>query len=134
MERVLVTGAGGFIGTHLTKRLASLSQEVIAIDVRQCPPQLKFDRINYQRVDIRNNEQIKVLLEGIKTVYHLASVHLEVHSSEKEFEDVNVRAVKDLVTACAEAGVERFIHTSSVGIYGHVKKPPANEYFIMSNV
>jgi len=126
-EKVLVTGAGGFIGSHLTNRLASLGKEVIAIDVKPCPPQLKSEKIYYQLLDIRNYNHIKELLKDVKIVYHLASVHLEVHAGEEEFEDVNVRAVKDLVTASAEAGVQRFIHTSSVGIYGDVKNPPADE-------
>lgn len=127
MEKVLVTGAAGFIGAHLVNRLASLNNKVVAIDVRQRPPQLKSERIDYRKVDIRSNEQIKELLVGVKIVYHLASVHLEVHANEEKFADVNVRAVKDFVVACKEGGVQRFVHTSSVGIYGNIKDPPAKE-------
>jgi nucleoside-diphosphate-sugar epimerase len=126
-EKVLVTGAGGFIGSHLAGRLASLGNDVLAIDVRERPPRLKSERVNYQRIDIRNKARIKEFLENVKIVYHLASVHLEVRANEEQFEDVNIRAVKDLVVASAEAGVKRFIHTSSVGIYGDVKNPPATE-------
>jgi nucleoside-diphosphate-sugar epimerase len=63
----------------------------------------------------------------VQTVFHLASVHLDVRARPDEFEAVNVRAVDGLVTACAKAGVRRLVHTSSVGIYGHVAAPPARE-------
>jgi dihydroflavonol-4-reductase len=54
-------------------------------------------------------------------------MHLEVHAAEAVFEQVNVQAAAELVGLCAQAGVRRLVHTSSVGVYGHVEHPPANE-------
>jgi nucleoside-diphosphate-sugar epimerase len=54
-------------------------------------------------------------------------VHLDVGASYTEFEAVNVKAVPALVAACAGARVRRLVHVSSVGVYGHVEHPPADE-------
>ncbi len=124
---VLVTGAAGFIGSHLTKRLTSLGLNVRAIDVQANPPAMRGAGIDYHQVDLRETARLEELLDSVRTVYHLASVHLEVHAGEAEFEAVNVKAVADLVGACARRGVRRLVHTSSVGIFGHVATPPAGE-------
>jgi nucleoside-diphosphate-sugar epimerase len=126
-DPVLVTGAAGFIGSHLTRRLASLGAPVRAVDVQPGPPAPQGAGIDYHRIDLRETGRLEPLLDGVRTVYHLASVHLEVHAGEAEFEAVNVRAVADLVAACARRRVGRLIHTSSVGIFGHVARPPAGE-------
>lgn len=124
---VLVTGAAGFIGAHLCRRLATLGHPVRAVDVRSRPPELGTPGIDYHQVDVRDLPGRRELMRGIEIVFHLASVHLQVHAGEEEFNSVNVGAVEGLVAACAEEAVRRFIHTSSVGIYGHVCSPPARE-------
>lgn len=127
----LVTGAAGFIGSHLVRRLASDGGRVVAVDVRAESP---FSRdggspgeIRYERCDVRDAARLRGLLEGVNRVFHLASVHLEVGEDERVFREVNVAASRDLVDACVDAGVPGLIHTSSVGIYGDVKDPPAAE-------
>jgi dihydroflavonol-4-reductase len=117
-RRVLVTGAGGFIGSHLVQRLASLGLEVHALDLR---PQVKsaYSReVKAHQVDICNAAAVDLLLEGVDTVFHLASLHLEVGVGPAAFDAVNVDAAANLVTLAAERGVRRFVHTSSVGVYG----------------
>ena len=126
--RVVVTGGAGFIGSHLARHLHQRGHDVLAIDVRQSPPALFGARgPRYATVDIRDADMVSRALEGADVVFHLASVHLEVRASADAFAAVNVRAVEDLVEASARAGVRRFVHTSSVGIYGHVTQPPARE-------
>jgi nucleoside-diphosphate-sugar epimerase len=123
---VLVTGAAGFMGRHLTLHLAEGGRGVRAIDV-QSNVDFGHDRVRYSVRDIRDTDNLRVLLEGVEVVHHLASVHLDVHADEDVFDAVNVRAAEALVDACVGAGVRRLVHTSSVGIFGHVANPPAGE-------
>lgn len=115
---VLVTGAGGFIGAHLVQRLASLGMDVRALDLRPQVGSASGAEVRTHQVDICDRVTVAPLLEGVDTVFHLASLHLEVGADPSAFDAVNVHAAADLVTLAAERGVRRFVHTSSVGVYG----------------
>jgi nucleoside-diphosphate-sugar epimerase len=124
---VLVTGAGGFIGSHFVPYLASRGWRVRAIDVHAAPPGVVGPDIDYRVLDIRDAGSLAAALADVDCVFNLASVHLDVHASFKEFEAVNVKALGRLVELCSAAGVRRLVHVSSVGVYGHVISPPASE-------
>jgi nucleoside-diphosphate-sugar epimerase len=125
--KAFVTGAAGFLGAHLSRRLAREGHEVIALDIRPRPPALAVPGIKYLHEDLRASERWRDTLGGVDTVFHLASVHLQVNAAENEYREVNVNAAVSLADACHASGVRRFVHTSTVGIYGHVRNPPANE-------
>jgi len=126
-KRVMVTGAGGFIGRHLVRRLAAAGSSVLALDVQAESPFAGSEGVDYRTVDIRDDRAVLTLLRGVDTVFHLASMHLQVHAQEAAFQRVNVQASGILVNRAAEAGVRRLVHTSSVGVYGDVEDPPASE-------
>jgi dihydroflavonol-4-reductase len=115
---VVVTGARGFIGAHLVRRLAARGTEVRALDLRPAEGGPTAEHVRQHQVDLCDREAVAPLLEGVDTVFHLASLHLEVGADDAAFEAVNVRAAANLVTLAAERGVRRFVHTSSVGVYG----------------
>ncbi|MFQ5889858.1 MAG: NAD-dependent epimerase/dehydratase family protein [Gemmatimonadota bacterium] len=123
----VVTGAAGFIGRHLATQLAAAGYAVRAVDVKPRSEELERPAISYFRIDLREPGALGEILDGAHTVFHLASTHLEVGATVEEFEAVNVRATEALVELCAQTGVRRLVHTSSVGIYGHVADPPARE-------
>jgi dihydroflavonol-4-reductase len=127
VRRALVTGASGFIGAHCVRFLAGRNWRVRALDVHPAPNDFKSLEIEFTQADLRDSSTLTALLKGIDVVFHLASVHLDVGASFAEFEAVNVRAVAALVAACAAAKVRRLVHVSSVGVYGHVEHPPADE-------
>ena len=127
--KVLVTGAGGFIGSHLTEALLEAGRAVRALD-------LNLDRIQHLALtpdlqtltcDIRDEKAVEKALAGVGTVFHLAAAHLGASTPETEFQQVNVDAVKNLVSFANRAGVQRFVHCSSVGVFGRIENPPADE-------
>lgn len=124
---LLVTGAAGFIGRHLVLRLGEAGARVRALDVSTEPRGLDGGGVAYTQADVRDRSALQDAVAGVDTVFHLAAVHLDVHAGAEAFESVNVQAVRALVECCAEAGVRRLIHCSSVGVYGHVANPPAAE-------
>jgi nucleoside-diphosphate-sugar epimerase len=125
--RALVTGAAGFIGAHCVRYLAARGWRVRALDVHAAPPAFSKLDVEFSVQDLRDSARLASAVEGMDVVLHLASVHLDVGATDDEFEAVNVRAVTHLVEACAAARVRRLVHVSSVGVYGHVEHPPANE-------
>lgn len=125
-SRVLVTGAGGFIGSHLIRYLAARGWVVRAIDIHPAAGSLPGN-IEYRVCDIRDETALKQALDGVEYVFNLASVHLDVHASYEQFESVNVQALERVVELSALARVRRLVQVSSVGVYGHVESPPAKE-------
>jgi len=124
-KRVLVTGAAGFVGSHFAPYLAARGFKVRAIDVH--PPATSPDGVEFRVKDIRDGRGLAAALEGIDTVFNLASVHLDVHATAAQFESVNVRALEQLIALSAAARVRRVVQVSSVGVYGHIERPPATE-------
>jgi nucleoside-diphosphate-sugar epimerase len=127
--RVLITGAGGFIGSHLVDSQLERGNLVRAVD-------LHLDRLRHQagnpcleeiRGDITEKEIVQKLVEDIDVVYHLASAHLDVSLSDEHYYHVNVDGTLSLLEVARQAGVKRFVHCSSVGVIGDVKYPPADE-------
>jgi nucleoside-diphosphate-sugar epimerase len=124
--RALVTGAGGFIGSHLVRYLAARGWAVRAIDIHPAARSLPSN-IEYRVCDIRDEPALTRALEDVGYVFNLASVHLDVHATYEKFESVNVQALERVVELSARSGVRRLVHSSSVGVYGHVVAPPAKE-------
>jgi nucleoside-diphosphate-sugar epimerase len=127
--RALITGGGGFIGSHLVDSQLSQGHLVRTVD-------LHVERLAHARGhpnlevvvgDVTDPALVGRLVEGIDTVYHLASAHLDVSLSDDDYRRVNVDAAIGLLKAARAAGVSRVVHCSSTGVIGDVKKPPADE-------
>jgi nucleoside-diphosphate-sugar epimerase len=127
--RVLITGAGGFIGTHLVIDQLRRGREVTAVDlhVNQLKNLASHPRLKIFQCDFRDRSNLDPYLRGHEVCFHLASAHLEVGTTEDYYWGVNVSGTKEFIERSYSEGIDRFIHVSSVGVFGDVKNPPANE-------
>jgi nucleoside-diphosphate-sugar epimerase len=125
--RVLVTGGGGFIGCHLVESQLAQGHEVRAadLDLKALEPRSGHPRLERIKVDINDQDAVRALVDGVDVVYHLASVHLDVTRPDEVYRRVNVEGTANLVEAASAAGVRRFVHCSSAGVFGDRKVPPA---------
>ena len=129
MTHVLITGANGFIGSHLVDSQLAQGKRVRAVDLYDDylatldgTPGLEVTVADFTRPEIARQA-----VEGIDVVYHLASAHLDVSLPAERYHAVNVQGALELARVAHQAGVKRFIHCSSVGVFGNVRKPPADE-------
>ena len=125
----VVTGAGGFIGYRLANALAAEGHHVVGVDVHFPDPAGPAGPARFVPIvaDVRDRDAMRRALTGASVVFHLASAHLRVSLPESEYWDVNVHSLSGLLQLAQEAGVSRFVHTSSVGVYGHTGSTPASE-------
>lgn len=112
--KVLVTGAAGFVGTHLVRHLTEMGDDVIGID-----------RGHDDHVDITDAEAVTELIGRIRptAIYHLAG-WADVGGSWKapvESFRVNAEGTLNVLSAAATAGVERVLAVSSADVYGKVE-------------
>jgi nucleoside-diphosphate-sugar epimerase len=129
VTRVLITGAGGFIGSHLVADQLRRGREVTAVDLHtdRLQPLADNARLRIVTADFTDGAHIDSLLPGHEICFHLASAHLETGVDDSHFWRVNVDGTGDFVARCHRAGVGRFVHCSSVGVYGDIQNPPADE-------
>jgi nucleoside-diphosphate-sugar epimerase len=129
VARCVVTGAGGFIGYRLANALAADGFEVVGVDRHFPKPSGALGDVAFTSVigDFRDSSVMRRVLTGANVVFHLAAAHLQQAVPESEYWDVNVHSLPMLLEVCQEAGVTRFVHTSSVGVYGDVGSAPATE-------
>jgi nucleoside-diphosphate-sugar epimerase len=119
MRKILITGANGFIGSSLTEYLLNQNYSV-RVMVRR-PPSVLLN-VDYRIGDFTDNEFLKVSLEDIDCVIHLAGrAHFVVHNNSDQvslFRSANRDLTLELARNSVLAGVSRFIYMSSIGVNG----------------
>ena len=130
MNNVLVTGATGFTGMSLCKRLVANREKVIAF-VRSTSnvADLLALGVECRTVDIKDRDDVMKHFEYFDLVYHIAAAYRSEPAERDEFRLVNVEATRNLLDAAKKSGVRRFIHCSTVGVQGEIEEAPANEEY-----
>ena len=130
-DRVVVTGAAGFIGSAVTRALLRRGVDVVAL-VEPGASSSNLDSLEVERreVDITKATSLKGVFEGARFCFHLAARFGFWPTDPTSFYAVNVDGSRNVVRAAAEAGVERTVYTSTVatlGLWGTKSGRPSNE-------
>lgn len=139
MDKVLVTGAGGFIGSHLTEELVRQGEEVRAFirynsrDERGLLEDLPGEIQNQIEIvpgDLKDPDGVKKAIKGCTKIFHLGALIAIPYSYVHPFNFIqtNVIGTAHLLNACLEnSGVEKIIHTSTSEVYGTAQYIPIDE-------
>lgn len=137
-KKVLVTGAGGFIGSHLVERLVAEGAHVCAFvrynsrgdagQLRLAPREI-LQQVQIVAGDIRDPDAINKAVAGCQVVFHLGALISIPYSYQHPFEvaEVNVMGTLNVLMACNKLKVERLIHTSTSEVYGTALRVPIDE-------
>lgn len=137
-KRVLVTGADGFIGSHLVERLVAEGCKVKAFCYYNSfnswgwldsLDKEKLKNIEVFMGDVRDPNGVRTAIEGSQIVFHLAAliaIPFSYHSPDS-YVDTNVKGTLNVLQACREFGVERLIVTSTSEVYGTAMYVPIDE-------
>jgi nucleoside-diphosphate-sugar epimerase len=118
-RRVAVTGAGGFIGAAVCRRLVAEGAEVVGLDMDPAAEPVVTDSGGeFRLADVTDREALDGALEGVELVVHTAAYVREWGEME-EFVRVNVGGTANVLASADDAGIERVLHLSSVVTYGY---------------
>ncbi len=135
-KKILVTGADGFIGSHLVESLVELGADVRALscynsfnswgwlEAVNC-----LNQIEVVSGDIRDPHYCKEITRGIDVIFHLAALIAipYSYSAPDSYIDTNVKGTLNICQAALENGCKRLIHTSTSEVYGTAKYVPIDE-------
>jgi len=138
MQKLLVTGAGGFIGSHLTELLLEQGYDVKAFvhynslgsaGWLDTLPEEKKRNLEIFRGDIRDPHGVKTALQGCDAVFHLAALIAIPYSyhSPDSYVDTNIKGTLNVLQAARECGTERILVTSTSEVYGTAQYVPIDE-------
>lgn len=118
-DRVVVTGAAGFIGSAVTRALLDRGAKVVAVlepgADRENVASLDVERVD---VDLRDASGVRAAVDGARVVFHIAALYRFWWPDENDFYDVNVRGTLNVLDAARASACERVVYTSTVGTIG----------------
>ncbi len=136
--KVLVTGAGGFIASHLIERLVTEGADVrgfVRYNSRNDLGMLKwlapeiFSQVEVMQGDLRDNEAVRNAVRGADTTFHLGALIAIPYSyvNPREVIDVNIMGTLNVLMAARDFGTRRVVHTSTSEVYGTAQYVPIDE-------
>ncbi len=134
-QRVLVTGGAGFIGSHLVRELIGRGCSVVVLDdfssgkMENLGGLVGSDGLTVVRGDVRDRKIVDEVLGGVDAVVHLAGFVDPAESVRRPLftHDVNVSGTLNVLDACVQNGVGRFVFASSAAVYGDGNPLPLRE-------
>lgn len=137
-KKVLVTGAGGFIASHLVEHLVREGAQVrgfVRYNSRNDLGMLKWlaseilSQVEIMQGDLRDNEAVRNAVRGVDTVFHLGALIAIPYSyvNPREVIDVNIMGTLNVLMAARDFGTRRVVHTSTSEVYGTAQYVPIDE-------
>jgi nucleoside-diphosphate-sugar epimerase len=134
VEKCVVTGGAGFIGSHLVDKLIEIGCEVSVVDnlftgsIENIKHHLSNSRFKFERISILNND-LKQVFSGADTVFHLAAIPRVQYSISHPYltEKVNAEGTLNILEVARKADVDRIIFSSSSSVYGNQNELPLKE-------
>ena len=135
-KSVLVTGADGFIGSHLVEMLVGKGYSVKALSQYNSFNHWGWledidclDQIEVLNGDVRDPHFCKRITKDVDVIYHLAALIAIPYSyvAPDSYVDTNIKGTLNICQAALENGIERIIHTSTSEVYGTAQYVPINE-------
>jgi nucleoside-diphosphate-sugar epimerase len=127
-KKVLVTGANGFTGSNLCRKLVERGHSVRALVRPQSNLQaLEGVDVELVKGDLSKGRPPQEAFQGVEIVYHIAAAFRKEGVPRNYFYEVNALGTQRVLEASLQAGVQRFVHCSTIGVLGNIKNPPATE-------
>lgn len=137
-KKVLVTGADGFIGSHLVEGLLDEDCQVKAFVFYNAfnswgwldtLPKERLDQIEIFAGDVRDPNGMRTAIKDVDVVFHLAAligIPFSYHSPDN-YVDTNIKGTLNVLQACRDYGIEKVLITSTSEVYGTAQRVPINE-------
>lgn len=127
---ILVTGATGFTGGNLARRLVGRGDKVRAL-VRDAAraESLAADGIDVRVGELTSLEDVIAAARGCEQIHHIAAVFRTAGHPDSHYHDVNVGGTRNVLEAARRLDCERVVHCSTGGVHGHIASPPATESY-----
>ncbi|MCZ6799668.1 MAG: NAD(P)-dependent oxidoreductase [Nitrospirae bacterium] len=131
--KALITGGTGFIGSRLAMKCLERGDRVVVLGQANNPAEEKRAAFVEEQgaelvlASVGDRDRLFEVCKGIDYVFHLAAAQHEANVPDQRFWDVNVEGTKNLLDASTAAGVKRFVHGSTIGVYGSAVDGELNE-------
>jgi dihydroflavonol-4-reductase len=126
--KIFITGATGFIGTHLIKRLAQTDHEMHCL-VRETSNVRELEKLGIAMVkgNVTDKDSVLAGMKGCDWVMHLANVYSYWEPDKRVYTEVNIKGNQNVMECALEMGVSKVVHVSTGGVYGKPADSPFTE-------
>jgi UDP-glucose 4-epimerase len=142
MNKAIVTGGAGFIGSHLTEELVRRDYSVTVVDdlsggkINNIEPLLSSNKIDFKQETITNLSALKSLFSDVDYVFHLAALGSVPASVEKPemYHETNINGTFNVLLAARDNNIKKVVYTSSAAVYGDDPELPKREDMLPATI